>query len=74
MKSRLLNSLEDGRKDQVKGEFQSSYHLRERVRELLERDIDTIHRSMRDEENYETPSWPYKQAEKIGEVKALKKN
>lgn len=73
MKSRLLNGLEDGHKDLVEGQWKTSSRMRERMVELLERDIDAIHLSMRNEAQYNKASWPYEQAEKIGEVKALKK-
>lgn len=73
MKTRLLNGLEDGHKDLVESQWKSSVRMRERLQELLERDIEAVHLSMRDETQYNKASWPYEQAEKIGEVKALKK-
>lgn len=73
MKTRLLNGLEQGLKDEVKREYLSTHHLRERITNLLETDIEAIYKSMRDAENYGEASWPFHQAEKIGEIKALKK-
>ena len=72
MKTRLLNGLEDGMSDLIKSQYQSSYKLRERMVEILERDVDNVHKSMRSDEEY-GPSWAYLQAERVGEVKALKK-
>lgn len=73
MKSRLLSGLEDGKKDLVESQWKSSVKMRERLADLLERDVDALHLSMRNEAQYNKASWPYEQAEKIGEVKALKK-
>ncbi len=73
MKSRLVNGLEEGDKDLVTMEFKSTVRLRDRIVELLERDIEGVYASMRDEKSYESGAWPYKQAEKIGEIKAIKK-
>lgn len=73
MKTRLLNGLEAGVQDQVKGEYLSSARMRRRLTEILEGDIEVIYKSMRDSENYGEASWPFHQAEKIGEIKALKK-
>ena len=73
MKTKLLNGLEEGTKDQVKQEYDSCSHLRRRMAKLLETDVDNIHKSMREDDSHKYPSWPYKQAERIGEVKALKK-
>lgn len=73
MKTRLLNGLEDGLKDEVKREYLSTSHLRKRITDLMEKDIEGVYQSMRDETNYGEASWPFHQAEKIGEIKALKK-
>jgi hypothetical protein len=73
MKSRLTNSLEENEASEVEREYLSTSRLRRRIIDLLNKDIDALHLSMRNEEEYSNPSWAYKQAEKIGEVKALTK-
>ena len=73
MKTRLLNGLEAGVQDQVRGEYLSSARMRRRLAEILEGDIEVLYKSMRDDSNYGEAAWPFHQAEKIGEFKALKK-
>tara|TARA_R110000851_G_scaffold258264_1_gene410703 strand:- start:16832 stop:17071 length:240 start_codon:yes stop_codon:yes gene_type:complete len=73
MKTRLLNNLEEGVKAQVHQEYLSSARLRKRITELLEADAEAIYKGMRDSSDYEKAAWAYQQAEKIGEIKALKK-
>lgn len=73
MKSRLLNGLEPDLKTTVEREFNSSSHLRKRIKELMQADIESLQRLMREDTAYDSGSWPYKQAEKLGETKALLK-
>ena len=73
MKSRLLNGLEPDLKTTVEREFASSHHLRKRLQEVLRGDIETLQRSMRDDESFNQGDWALKQANKIGESKALLK-
>lgn len=73
MKTKITNSLEEADKDLVLSQFNTTVRIRKRLCELLEKDIDNIHLSMRESINYSNPSWGYEQAEKLGEVKALKK-
>lgn len=73
MKTRLLNGIEKLEADEVEREYLSSSRLRKRIRDLLQKDVDSIHMSMREEESYNNPSWPYLQSQKLGEVKAILK-
>jgi hypothetical protein len=73
MKTRLLVGLDENEAEEVKREYLSASRLRKRISDLLQKDIDGIHASMRNEPDYALGSWPYFQAEKIGEVKALLK-
>ena len=73
MKSRLLSGLEGDLKNQVEREYSSSTHLREQLKNILTSDVENIQRLMREDEGYSNAAWPFKQAEKLGETKALLK-
>ena len=73
MKTRIVNGVEPLLAEELTREYQSCSRLRRRMVDLLEKDIDAAHVSMRDEEMFKSSSWPEYQASKIGEVRALLK-
>jgi len=73
MKTRIVNGVEEGLANQLRGEFISCFTLRKRIASLLQDDLDALHKSMRDEEVMSSPSWSHIQAAKVGEAKALVK-
>lgn len=73
MKSRILAGLEKTEQESLDKDWETSRRLRRRMVDLLQKDVDAIHASMRDNETFNSPSWAYEQAAKIGEVKALMK-
>jgi hypothetical protein len=73
MKSRLLHNLSKEDENEIKRLYEGSYTLRQRYIDLLEKDIESVHASMRDQQNYDSPAWPYLQAEKIARVKEIQR-
>lgn len=73
MKSSIVANVEEKMAQQLEGEYLSCFTLRKRMADLLRKDLDALHQSMRDEDIMSSSSWPYVQAAKIGEAKALLK-
>jgi hypothetical protein len=73
MKTRILAGTDTEEQTDLLAQWEASRRLRRRLTKLLQDDIDTIHASMRTEDTMTTASWPYVQAAKIGEIKALLK-
>ena len=73
MKSRLTAGLTREEADNFAKDFAAATPLRKRIRELLEKDVDSLYASMGEEEVLSSPSWPYLQADRIAQVKAYKK-
>lgn len=73
MKSRLIGGLSEADAEEVTRQYNNYAVLRNRMREILEKDLDALHVSMRDEEKMETASWPFLHASKLGEARALSK-
>jgi hypothetical protein len=73
MKSRITANLSEAEATSLTKDFASAVKLRRRLVELLEKDIETLHTGMRDEDILLSPSWAYFQADRVAQVKALKK-
>ena len=73
MKLTLTKGLTKEEEQEVKGEFLSSLHFRKQVIKLLEEDIDSIQRAMRDLEGYDKASWAMYQADRLGQIRAYEK-
>lgn len=73
MKTRVLKGLDDDVAAELKAQFVHSARWRKRMVEVLNEDIDALHASMRKEENFDSPNWSLIQADRVAQVKALKK-
>jgi hypothetical protein len=73
MKSRITNNLEEDFKNTVEREFETSYHLRKRLREMLNKDMDNLFSQMKSSDYMEKENWPLNHASLIGEARALQK-
>jgi len=73
MKTVWTQNLPEGsKKDDITSSYQSGTVLRGRLKELLQDKIDTEVTSRLKREDYESPSWAFKQADSIGYTRALK--
>ena len=70
MKTSITKGLTKEDADEVKGEFISSFHLRQQMIRLLEEKIQSTQAAMRDLERYKDASWPYYQADRQGQIRA----
>jgi hypothetical protein len=57
----------------MKYEFEKAYRFRQRLAELLQKDIDVSVVSMTKEEHFESPSWSLIQADRVAQIKAYRK-
>lgn len=73
MKTKLLSNLTPEDEAELRQNFVYSLVLRKRLIEVLESEIDSHHASMRKEENFDKPNWALIQADRIAQVKALKR-
>lgn len=73
MKSNITKGLNEKDAQEVRGEFISSYHLRQQLIKNLNEEIKAIQASMRDLERYADASWPYYQADRLGQIRAYEK-
>lgn len=60
-------------KEEFRKEVIASRHVLKVLKSLLEEDLRASQTSQESEEGYALPSWPYKQADAIGEQRAIKK-
>lgn len=70
MKLNLLKGLSQDEELEFREDYIKALRFRKRLKEVLESDIEALHNSMRNEDNFEA-NWPYFQAKKLGEVASL---
>jgi hypothetical protein len=68
----VQNLPEGSVKDDITSSFKAGTVLRRRLKELLEAKVETEVVSRMKREDYESPSWGFKQADSIGYTRALK--
>lgn len=68
MKSSLTSNMDEQQAKEIVGEFNGSYHLRQRVVELLRKDIDGWYNEMRSDEFLFSPNFSLLQAERLGRI------
>lgn len=73
MKSRIIDGLSDKEKDEMKYEFEKAFRFRERLKSILEKEMDSFVINMTKEENFDSPSWALIQADRVAQIKAYKK-
>jgi len=73
MKTRVLKGLDDETKAELNAQFVHCARWRKRMVEILNEDIDALHASMRNEENFDSPNWALLQADRLAQVKAKRK-
>jgi len=71
MKTSWLSGLEPDAKKQMEDYFKSSPLLRERLVHILENKITSRHKRGLSLEEFDSPSWAYKQADKNGYERAM---
>jgi hypothetical protein len=71
MKNSWCKGLEDDAKEQMKGYFGSSVLLRERLEHILNEKIRVRGSNVIALEEFDKPSWAYKQADRNGYERAM---
>ncbi len=69
MNTKLLQGLTKEDEQIFREEFIKSAKFRKRLVEVLEKELVVRTKSMRDEADFASPSWPLIQAEKIGQTR-----
>lgn len=74
MKSSITAGLDEKEATELRQEFVASHHVRKRIREMLQKDIDNLHTSMKNEEYLSSsPNWTLIQIDRIAQIKAYEK-
>lgn len=73
MKLKLLKGLDKDQVDELKEHYVRSQIFRKYLLKVLQEEIESLHASMRNEDNYNSPNWAYLQADRLGQEKALKR-
>lgn len=72
MKTTWTAGLTSEQKQEITADYKSAVSLRKRLEKLVTDKIDSAHRESLKREGYNSPSWAYQQADKIGYERALK--
>ena len=73
MLSKITAGLEKDEQELMVSEFNKSVLFRQRIAELLEKDIESTFTSMLEETKDSQDDWSRKQLERVAKVKAMKK-
>lgn len=73
MKTRFLKGLNEEETAELTAQFVHCARWRKRMVEILNEDIESLHASMRKEDNFDSPNWALIQADRVAQVKAVKK-
>lgn len=71
MKTAILKGLTGESRKEMEREFEASSLLRRRLAALLLEKVDTRRVKALSEDEYSSPNWAYKQADKVGYERAL---
>lgn len=72
MLTKLVANLSEQDKRDFEVSFAQSIKTRERIIEVLKKDVEALITNMASEEHYLSPNWPYIQADRIAQIKAYK--
>lgn len=73
MQNKLLRKLEPDQIPEFRSNFIIAQPFRKHLTAVLEAEIEALHGAMRDETHFDSPSWPYVQADRLGQEKALRR-
>lgn len=74
MKSSITAGLNEKEATELRQEFVASFYIRKRLREMLAKDIEVLHQSMKNEEFLtSSPNWTLIQVDRIAQIKAYEK-
>lgn len=72
MKTSLESGLDKQELEDFRGSFAASKVARKRIAEVLQKKIDSNHVYATSKDRYDSPSWPYLQADSVGYTRAIK--
>lgn len=73
MKSTLTKGMNEQDKSEFRQSFVAAKSVRDRLTEVLNESIDSLHQAQLNDDDYDSPSWATKQADRLGQIKAHKK-
>lgn len=73
MNLKITKGLEEQRKKEIKEAFIASHTIRERLRQVVQEELDELIKEMARTQNFEKPAWAEYQAYHLGEQEALRK-
>tara|TARA_R110002050_G_scaffold291167_2_gene445464 strand:- start:34163 stop:34402 length:240 start_codon:yes stop_codon:yes gene_type:complete len=73
MKTRLIKNLSKDEAGEMKEYFLQSLYFRKRLITVIDEEVESLHNSMLNEEDYTSPNWSLLQVEKLAQIKSMKK-
>lgn len=73
MQKKLLNGLDERDEQELREDYHKALGYRKALMKLIDKEIESLQASMRDEDHFSSPNWPYIQADRVAQTKALKK-
>lgn len=73
MKARLYEGLNEDDKNTAEYEFAKAVKFRERLTEVLEKEIEVFVINMTKEDHFDSASWSLIQADRVAQIKAYRK-
>lgn len=73
MKSKLTRKLDPDQLPEFKENYIRALPFRKHLADVLEAEIESLHGAMRDEAHFDNPSWPYFQADRLGQEKMARR-
>lgn len=72
MKKSWLSGLEGDSIEVMKGDYERSLYLRQRLKEMIETKMKSSETEATSKDSYKDPNWAYLQADLVGYKRALK--
>lgn len=73
MKLRLLKGLKKSDEDEFKAQFIQAQRFRKRMREVIDEELASLHKSMENEAHWDSVNWAFIQADRVAQAKALRR-
>ena len=71
MKRSWFKGVDEKQYNEVRAIFINALPFRKRLTKILEERVEVLQASMRNESNFDSPNWPYIQADRVAQTKAF---
>lgn len=73
MKTIWWKGVEKDQEDSIREYYIQGLHMRKRMKVILNDEIESLHNDMLNESHLESPNWALIQADRLAQIKALKR-